>query len=57
MPLRSYDWFLWSGQAGSKARVFLDHVQQADRGVDFDILVGGSGAGVVATSDAEADER
>ena len=24
-------------------RLFLDHVQQADRGVDFDILVGGSG--------------
>ncbi|MCC5972977.1 MAG: dihydroxy-acid dehydratase [Rubellimicrobium sp.] len=24
-------------------RIFLDHVQQADRGVDFDVLVGGSG--------------
>lgn len=24
-------------------RLFLDHVQQADRGVDFDFLVGGSG--------------
>lgn len=27
-------------------RLFLDHVQQADKGVDFDILVGKSGAGV-----------
>ncbi len=36
-------------------RIFLDHVQQADRGVDFDVLVGGSGAGVVATSDAQAE--
>lgn len=25
-------------------RIFLDHVQQADLGVDFDVLVGGSGA-------------
>ncbi len=24
-------------------RIFLDHVQQADRGADFDVLVGGSG--------------
>lgn len=36
-------------------RIFLDHVQQADRGVDFDVLVGGSGSGVVATSDAQAE--
>ncbi len=36
-------------------RIFLDHAQQADRGVDFDVLVGGSGAGVVATSDAQAE--
>lgn len=27
-------------------RLFLDHVQQADTGVDFDILRGGSGSGV-----------
>jgi dihydroxy-acid dehydratase len=24
-------------------RLFIDHVQQADKGVDFDFLVGGSG--------------
>ncbi len=35
-------------------RVFLDHVQQADRGVDFDILVGGSGHGVDYATDAQA---
>ncbi len=35
-------------------RIFLDHTQQADRGVDFDVLVGGSGGGVVKTSDAQA---
>lgn len=28
------------------ARLFYDHVMQADRGVDFDFLVGGSGADV-----------
>lgn len=28
------------------ARLYLDHVLQADRGADFDFLVGGSGAGV-----------
>lgn len=28
------------------ARLFLDHVQQADAGVDFDVLVGGSGTPV-----------
>jgi dihydroxy-acid dehydratase len=31
-------------------KVFIDHVQQADRGVDFDILVGGSGTPVSKTS-------
>ncbi len=49
---------LWQPAAGGSARgytgLFLDHAQQADRGVDFDILVGGSGAGVVETSDAQA---
>ena len=35
-------------------RIFLEHVQQADRGVDFDVLVGASGAEVVKTSDAQA---
>ena len=35
-------------------RIFLEKVQQADRGVDFDVLVGGSGGGVVKTSDAQA---
>ena len=43
-----------NGGARGYTRLFLDHVQQADRGVDFDILVGGSGAAVVATSDAQA---
>ena len=32
-------------------RLFLDHVQQADQGVDFDILVGGSGDQVVHETD------
>ncbi len=35
-------------------RIFLENVQQADRGVDFDVLVGGSGGAVVKTSDAQA---
>ena len=35
-------------------RLFLDHVQQADRGVDLDILVGGSGQGVRYATDAQA---
>ncbi len=35
-------------------RVFLDHVQQADHGVDLDILVGGSGQGVEYATDAQA---
>ena len=37
-------------------RLFLDHVQQADRGVDLDILVGGSGQGVKYTTDAQAED-
>jgi len=32
------------------ARLFLDHVQQADAGADFDILVGGSGTPVSKVS-------
>ena len=32
------------------ARLYVDHVLQADRGVDFDFLVGGSGAGVARES-------
>lgn len=35
-------------------RIFLDHVQGADRGVDFDILLGGSGSGVEYATDAQA---
>ena len=31
-------------------RIFLDHVLQADRGVDFDVLVGGSGTPVSTVS-------
>ena len=37
-------------------RLFLDHVQQAARGVDLDILVGGSGHGVVHTTDGQAED-
>ena len=37
-------------------RLFLDHVQQADRGVDLDILVGGSGQSVVHTTDGQAED-
>ncbi|MYD09802.1 MAG: dihydroxy-acid dehydratase [Chloroflexi bacterium] len=36
-------------------RLFLDHTQQADRGVDFDILVGGSGQGAAYATDAQAE--
>ena len=36
-------------------RIFLEKVQGADRGVDFDVLVGGSGGAVVKSSDAQAD--
>ena len=35
-------------------RIFLENVQGADRGVDFDVLVGGSGGAVVKSSDAQA---
>ena len=35
-------------------RLFLDHAQQADRGVDLDILVGGSGPGATYATDAQA---
>lgn len=35
-------------------RLFTDHVQQADRGVDFDILGGGSGHGVIHNAEAQA---
>ncbi len=38
-------------------RLFLDHVQQADRGVDFDILVGGSGQGTAYATDAQAEDH
>jgi L-arabonate dehydrase len=31
-------------------KLFLDHVQQADQGVDFDVLVGGSGTPVSKVS-------
>ena len=51
---------LWQSASAREARgytrIFLDHVQQADRGVDFDILLGGSGQGVVASTDAQAEE-
>ena len=49
----------WRAPAAHDARgytrLFLDHVQQADRGVDFDILVGGSGQGVAYATDAQAE--
>ena len=51
---------LWQSASAREARgytrIFLDHVQQADRGVDFDILLGGSGQGVVASTDAQAED-
>lgn len=34
-------------------KLFLDHVQQADLGVDFDILVGGSGDATVDETDGQ----
>jgi len=37
-------------------RIFLDHVQQADEGVDFDILVGGSGDQVVDQTDGQVSK-
>ena len=38
-------------------RLFLDHAQQANRGVDLDILVGGSGQGAAYATDAQAERR
>lgn len=38
-------------------KIFLNHVQQADKGVDFDILVGKSGEGVVHESDGLAVKK
>ncbi len=35
-------------------RIYLDHAQGAERGVDLDILVGGSGSGVDYATDAQA---
>ena len=35
-----------SPTARGYVRLYMDHVQQADAGVDFDFLVGGSGAEV-----------
>lgn len=35
-------------------RIYLDHAQGAERGVDLDILVGGSGAGQDYATDAQA---
>ena len=37
-------------------RLFLDHVQGADRGVDFDVLLGGSGQGAAYATDAQAQD-
>ena len=45
----------WSAPPAHSARgyvrLFLNHVQQADQGVDFDILVGASGQGVERETD------
>ena len=38
-------------------RLFLDHVQQADQGVDFDILIGGSGQDAAYATDAQAEDH
>jgi dihydroxy-acid dehydratase len=35
-----------SAHARGYAQLYIDHVTQADRGCDFDFLVGGSGAPV-----------
>jgi len=52
---------VWRAPAASDGRgytrLFLDHVQQADRGVDFDILVGGSGPGAAYATDAQAEDH
>ena len=49
----------WQAPLGRESRgytrLFLDHVQQADRGVDFDILVGASGPGAAYATDAQAN--
>ena len=37
-------------------RLFVDHVQGADRGVDFDVLLGGSGPGAAYATDAQAQD-
>lgn len=48
----------WRGptfdDARGYTRIFLDHAQGADRGVDLDILVGGSGQAVDAWTDGQA---
>lgn len=50
----------WQAPSGNDTRgytrLFLDHVQQADQGVDFDILVGGSGQGAAYATDAQAED-
>ncbi len=38
-------------------RLFTDHVQQADLGVDFDILSGGSGHEVMHNTEAQAEGK
>ena len=35
-----------TGQSRGYAKLFIDHVLQADQGCDFDFLVGGSGHGI-----------
>ena len=51
----------WQAPARSETRgytrLFLDHAQQADRGVDLDILVGGSGQGAAYATDAQANTQ
>ena len=51
----------WRAPSGNDTRgytrLFLDHVQQADRGVDFDILVGGSDQGTAYATDAQAEDH
>ena len=47
---------LASGARGY-TRIYLDHVQQAQRGVDLDILVGGSGPGAAYATDGQAEDK
>ena len=51
----------WQAPAGHSqrgySRLFGDHVQQADRGVDFDILLGGSGRGVAYATEGQAEKQ